>query len=263
MATYQDPFGIGTGIGSYYQGALAKDPRLPAINRNISGTVAPDVRNMLAQSAAERGIGIGSYGAGNDQSAFLKALGLTSMDLTNKGIGQYGEAYNQVPQLRPGDLFVNPTDEAQMKLQQQLQTENLNSAAGRQWGQQQAAQGMANQAQAESNARFKQNRDDALAAAAATQVEREKYNSRAIDSILGRLSGQSSGQPGSSYNPISMGRLSENEWANWENEMWGPDATSDPYWDNPSTGQNNSAINYQPTAQDWSNYDNLDYYGGY
>lgn len=127
MATYQDPFGIGTGIGSYYQGALAQDPRMAAINRNISGQVAPDVRNQLAQAAAERGIGIGSYGAGNDQSAYLKALGLTSMDLTNKGIGQYGDVYDAVPQLRPGELFVNPTDEAKMLMDRELQAEKLKS----------------------------------------------------------------------------------------------------------------------------------------
>jgi hypothetical protein len=196
MATFNDPYGIGTGIGSYYSGAMANDPRLPAINRNISGQIAPDVRNMLAQSAAERGIGIGSYGGGNDQSSLLRALGLTSMDLTNKGIGQYGDAYNAVPQLRPGELFVNPTDEAQMRLQREMQTqrlssersmqgERLNSGAGLQAGQLAASSGQAAAARAQQQSQFDRERKDVLSA---------KSNSNArLQGIIARNSGGGDG----------------------------------------------------------------------
>jgi len=195
MATFNDPYGIGTGIGQYYQGALAQDPRMAAINRNMSGQVAPDVRNQLAQAAAERGVGIGSYGSGNDQSAFLRSLGLTSMDLTNKGIGQYGEAYNQVPQLRPGELFVSPTDEANMATQQRLQTERLNSEAGLQAGKigASAYENQANRQRGAEEFNIKRTDQLALNKAKSDAYASESKVTKDLNAILSRLS------PGSSY----------------------------------------------------------------
>jgi hypothetical protein len=67
-------------------------------------------------------VGIGSYGGGNDQTAMLRALGLTSMDLKDKGVSQYGDFYKSIPSLNPESLFVSPTEQAKMNLQRELTT---------------------------------------------------------------------------------------------------------------------------------------------
>ena len=225
VATYNNPSGIGSSIGSYYSGALANDPRLPAINRNISGQIAPDVRNMLAQSAAERGIGIGSYGGGNDQSSLLRALGLTSMDLTNKGVGQYGEAYSQVPALNPTSLFINPTDQAQMALNQQLQSQriaseqmmasqSINAAAGRQAGQLAASSQDSAAQRAQEQAQFDQKRKDALSALSSS-------NSR-LQGIIDRNSGGGTGgrSATSVTSPFPYGGGAQSDFAGDINNLW-------------------------------------------
>lgn len=128
-STAFNPSTVGADVAAYYQNVLPELPIYEPIMQNISGEIAPDVRNMLAQQAAERGVAIGSYGGGADQSGLLRALGLTSMELTNKGIGQYGEAFRSVPAVTPGELFITPTAQAQMNLQQQLQANQLASEA--------------------------------------------------------------------------------------------------------------------------------------
>lgn len=60
---------------------------------NIGGNVASetagqlpeDVVTQLKQRAAERGVATGTSGSDNDNAAYLRALGLTSLDLTNMG----------------------------------------------------------------------------------------------------------------------------------------------------------------------------------
>lgn len=122
-----DPLGLR--IGQYYTSAIANDPRMPAVQQNLASTIAPDVRRQIAQSAAERGISIGSYGGGNDETALLRALGLTSMDLRNKGVEQYGQIYGQVPQYSPATILGNQLSLAQVGQQgaaagQQISAQN-------------------------------------------------------------------------------------------------------------------------------------------
>lgn len=107
-----DPALVGSDIAEYYTTALAGQPGYTDILRNIEGVLGPDLKRQLAQTAAERGVGIGSYGGANDASALLRALGLTSLDLTNKGLEQYNKAYSAVPTLAPTSLFITPTDQA-------------------------------------------------------------------------------------------------------------------------------------------------------
>lgn len=107
-----DPALVGTDIAQYYTTALAGQPGYTDILRNIEGVLGPDLKRQLAQTAAERGVGIGSYGGANDASSLLRALGLTSLDLTNKGLEQYRQAYAAVPTLSPTSLFITPTDQA-------------------------------------------------------------------------------------------------------------------------------------------------------
>jgi hypothetical protein len=115
---------IGNDIAQYYTAAMKNDPRMANIMSNLTGQVPADVLARIEQVGAERGVGIGSYGGGNDQTAMLRALGLTSMDLKDKGVSQYGDFYNSVPKLNPDSLFVSPTEQAKMNLQRELTTQD-------------------------------------------------------------------------------------------------------------------------------------------
>lgn len=89
-ATATSPFAL----PSYAQ--PAQDPRIDALNtqsyKNISqglnGQLPGDVQNQIAQSAAERGISTG-IGSANTNAAFLRAMGLTSLDLTKSAQAQF------------------------------------------------------------------------------------------------------------------------------------------------------------------------------
>lgn len=124
-----NPQTVGGNIGQYYTAALAEQPGYPAILRNIAGMLSPEEKYAIGQGAAERGIGIGSYGAGNDATALLRALGLTSRALTEKGLQQYGAAYSAVPALSPATQFLSPSDRAQIEAQARLQSERLAAEA--------------------------------------------------------------------------------------------------------------------------------------
>lgn len=127
-----DPDVVGGGVAQFYGTALGAQPTFDPIMRNISGVLAPDVKRGIAQAAAERGIGIGSYGGANDASAMLRALGLTSQALTNTGVEQYRQAYATVPQLDPESLFITPTDLQQMNLAWSTNEANNIAAMARQ-----------------------------------------------------------------------------------------------------------------------------------
>ena len=198
---------VGADIGQYYLKAVMEDPRLDPIKRNISGRLPGDVKTQLAQSAAERGVSMGSYGSPNSESNLLRSLGLTSLDLTNKGIGQYGDLVAGVPKLSPESLFINPTSNAQMNLQRELSAEDRAAALERLQLSESGATGRAAMSEAgansrsaaglgESRYRFDATRGDAAASNAAT--------SRMIDSILNRNRNSWGGSDiGGGYSPTN------------------------------------------------------------
>ncbi len=55
------------------------------ITSETAGQLPADVIRALQQAGAERGIATGSPGSDNSNAAYLRALGLTSLDLTNMG----------------------------------------------------------------------------------------------------------------------------------------------------------------------------------
>lgn len=134
-----DPEAVGGGVAQYYGTVTSALPTFEAIQRNIAGTVSPEQRRQVAQAAAERGIGIGSYGAGNDLTAYLRALGLTSQELSDRGVEQYGRLMATIPSLRPESLFITPTDQQRMGLQWATSQAELNAAMARQRASDQAA----------------------------------------------------------------------------------------------------------------------------
>lgn len=75
----------------------------------LKGELPNDVISQLAQSAAERGITSGAPGSDNSNAAFMRALGLNSLDLMGKGSQELSQsiADTPVPELwNPASLYV-------------------------------------------------------------------------------------------------------------------------------------------------------------
>jgi hypothetical protein len=196
MAYEFNPLTVGGEVGDYYNAALAKDPTMAAIQRNIAGRLNPDVANQLSQAAAERGLGIGSYGGGNDMSYLLRSLGTNSMALTNLGIEQYGKAKSTVPALNPTSLFISPTDQAKMDLEQRMLTEKIA-----------AEKSLQTERLVHDSGQFSVARGDTLSGVAATNKRLDdmisRWNSGQPNASAG--TGSSSGSSSSSGEPYVWG----------------------------------------------------------
>lgn len=85
------------------------------IANQLSGQLPADVVNQLAQAAAERGVAGGISGSPNDTAAYLKALGLTSYDMTQQGQANLTSALgrNQAASTYdPSSLIITPAQSA-------------------------------------------------------------------------------------------------------------------------------------------------------
>lgn len=191
--------GIGADIGQYYRTAMAGDPRLNAIMRNIKGTVPGDVQRQIAQAGAERGVMIGAPGSDNSNTGMLRALGLTSLDLTNKGISQYGDIYSQVPKLNPADTFISPEAQAKMNLQAFLAKQEQDAQMARLGVSESGATGRAAMNLNQENSHFGINRADTLTGVAATGAKLDEIFKRNNAWGTGGSGGGSSGDGGTGY----------------------------------------------------------------
>lgn len=93
---------------------------------DLQGQVSPDVVNMLAQQAAQRGVGFGA-GAPNTNAALLAALGKTSMGLQAQGQQELTAAIGRTPvgpMFNPATMQVSPD-----VVQQARQAANLYRSA--------------------------------------------------------------------------------------------------------------------------------------
>lgn len=91
------------------------------IASQLSGELPADVVNQIAQAAAERGVGGGFSGSPNDTAAYLKALGLTSYDMTQQGQSNLSAALGRNPgasTFDPSSLIITPTQAASIANQQ-------------------------------------------------------------------------------------------------------------------------------------------------
>lgn len=80
----------------------------------LQGQIPDDVRMLIEQNAAERGAGRGMSGADIGNLDYLRALGLTSLDLQGKGEAGFTGAMNRVNQIPFFDFskfFVTPEQE--------------------------------------------------------------------------------------------------------------------------------------------------------
>lgn len=78
-----------------YQSMLRSD--VTNIGSNLAGRVPTDVLSLLQQQAAERGVATGIPGSQNVDAAYLRALGLTSLQLQQLGHSQLTEAMQRTP----------------------------------------------------------------------------------------------------------------------------------------------------------------------
>lgn len=82
----------------------------------IGGELPDDVVNQILQRGAERGIMTGSPGGPNSSAAYLKAIGLTSLDMQKQGAERLSQAVARtpVPEIwNPMSMYVPQTLAAQ------------------------------------------------------------------------------------------------------------------------------------------------------
>ena len=101
------------------------------IGSELEGQLPADVVRQLSQQAAERGVAIGSPASPNSRAALLRALGLTSLDLTGRGQAELSAAYGRnpaAPIFDPSTQLITPYQGAQLgaeqtRLEQEYQNE--------------------------------------------------------------------------------------------------------------------------------------------
>jgi hypothetical protein len=83
--------------------------------QELSGQLPQDVVNQITQQAAERGVSGGqAAGSPNENSAMMKALGLTSLGQEQTGQSNLNTLINETPQgaqFDPASMFVTPNQE--------------------------------------------------------------------------------------------------------------------------------------------------------
>lgn len=90
------------------------------IGQELAGEVPSDVLNQLGTRAAERGVSIGSPGSSNATAAYLRALGLTSIDQQQRGQQNLTGAYARnpaAPLFDVGSQLITPYQSQQIALQ--------------------------------------------------------------------------------------------------------------------------------------------------
>lgn len=90
------------------------------IGTELRGELPADVLRQIQQQAAEGGVGRGTSGAPANEAAYLRALGLTSLDLTGRGQQELSAAYARnpaAPIFDPASLLITPYQGAQLGLQ--------------------------------------------------------------------------------------------------------------------------------------------------
>lgn len=90
-----------------------------ATGSELAGNLPQDVITQLQQQAAERGIMTGSPGSPNSNAAYLRALGLDSLQLQQQGFGNLGQMISQTPQaplFDPSSLLVTPQQQQEAQL---------------------------------------------------------------------------------------------------------------------------------------------------
>lgn len=96
------------------------------IGSETAGVLPQDVLTQIEQTGAERGVSTGSPGSPNANAAMLRALGLTSLDLTNMG---QRNLQGILPTLPGAGLYENPSLYPSSGLDYQAGVTNAEEAA--------------------------------------------------------------------------------------------------------------------------------------
>lgn len=101
MASGVNSFMAGQAQGQYLQNlpnyAGMVGQRSQNTMSELQGQLPPDVIQQIAQQAAERGISGGTPGSPNSGAAYLRALGLNSLQLTQTGSQNLGQSIADTP----------------------------------------------------------------------------------------------------------------------------------------------------------------------
>lgn len=104
----------------YTTGVYVGSPFYKNIEALKAGIVPSDVKTQLTQAAAERGVGIGSYGGPQTESSLLRALGLTSLGLQEQAIKDYATVIGAAPGLNLQTLYETPSQKAAREQEAEL-----------------------------------------------------------------------------------------------------------------------------------------------
>lgn len=117
--------------------ANAVGQRMQNVQSMLEGQLPQDVVQQIAQQSAERGIGGGQAGGPNTNAAYLRALGLNSLDLQQQGSQNLSQAIADTPTAElwnPASLWVPSVLAAQeasyAKSQLQTKPSGYSSAPG-------------------------------------------------------------------------------------------------------------------------------------
>lgn len=116
LATRTNTFMSGQALAPFLQNlpnyANMVGKRTENITSNLAGQLPQDVINQIGIGAAERGIAGGMTGGPNSNSAYLRALGLNSLQLQNQGSQDLSAAIRDTPTpeiWNPMSLYVPQT----------------------------------------------------------------------------------------------------------------------------------------------------------
>ncbi len=116
----QAPTSLNLNLPNYQQNLATQSQDVMS---KLKGQIPQDVANQLQQFGAERGVGTGSIGSPNSEAATLRALGLTSLDIQNQGMQQFGQQIAQTPQgaqFNPFNFLITPEQQQQAQYQANL-----------------------------------------------------------------------------------------------------------------------------------------------
>lgn len=102
------------------------------IGSELQGALPDDVVSTIINRAAERGIMTGTSGSPNENAALVRALGLTSLDLTGRGESELSGAVARSPIAQPFDIsrmFVTPEQQQEAAMAANIYAAAPNPAA--------------------------------------------------------------------------------------------------------------------------------------
>lgn len=109
LSVLPDLFTLGNAYNQFNNdqrlGQIMGTPGWGNVSSNQKGILNQDVVNMLAQKGAERGIGTGgAFDSPNNTAAYLRSLGLTSLDLQKLGQEQFNSLLGHFGAAAPFDI---------------------------------------------------------------------------------------------------------------------------------------------------------------